>query len=867
MERLGHYEIVEKLGEGGMGVVYLARDTHLDRRVAIKVLPPGKEADRARRLRLVEEAKAASALSHPGIVTVHDVASDDGVDYIVMEHVQGTTLDALIPKKGLPLREALGYAVQIADAMAAAHEAGLVHRDLKPGNLMVTPAGRVKVLDFGLAKLRPQERVSEDAPTLTERTAEGTVVGTCAYMSPEQAEGRKVDARADVFSYGAVLYEMVTGQRAFKRDSQAATLAAVLRDEPAPPGQLVESLPPELERIVLRCLRKEPSRRFQTMADLRVALEEQREESDTRSGHRTAARATRGRWLPWLAAGLALAGAAAWFVHRYRPAALHATSPLPLTSFSGRIRNAAVSPDGKQVAFSWSGEKDDNYDLYVKLVGPGPPIRLTTDPSVEDSPAWSPDGQRIAFVRRWHQMRSAIVVIPALGGPERTVSEGAFGLGLAWSPDGASLIVPGRKRADAPHALSVLSLATGQWKPLTQPPAKAWSGDLWPTLSAGGELAFARGQTSANSEIYLLRLDKDLTPRGEPRRLTFEERASSQPAWSADGHWLVFASGAQQADFVATLMAIRASGPARKAEPLPGGATGEAPSISRTGNLVYVRALRDENIWRLPLVDGRPGRPERLLFSTRTDVEPRFSADGRQLLFTSNRSGSNEVWMCRADGSSPTQLTSTGANAARLSPDGKRVVLISNARGQFDLYVTTPNGAAPQLLDGDPSHDSAPSWSRDGGFVYFASNRQDDFQVWKMRPEPGAPPLRVTRHGGYAAIESVDGKTLYYARRDENAGWAIWKMPAGGGEETKLIPSLAAWGDFDVTDRGIFYVDSLGPGAKLRFYRFDDGSDSELLQLEHRPAFGLAASPDGRSVLFSQFDVDASELMLVESLR
>jgi len=265
---LGHYQITEKLGEGGMGVVYKARDTHLDRFVAIKVLPAEKVADPERKRRFIQEAKAASALNHPSIITIYDIDQADGVDFIAMEYVAGKTLDELIPRKGMRLSLALKYAVQIADALARAHGAGIIHRDLKPSNVMVDEHGLVKVLDFGLAKLT--EAAGPEAETVSTRTGEGAIVGTVAYMSPEQAEGKRIDTRSDIFSFGSMLYEMLTGQRAFRGDTRASTIASILKEEPKPISQVAEGLPRDAEKIVRRCLRKDPEHRFQTMADLRA---------------------------------------------------------------------------------------------------------------------------------------------------------------------------------------------------------------------------------------------------------------------------------------------------------------------------------------------------------------------------------------------------------------------------------------------------------------------------------------------------------------------------------------------------------------------------------------------------------------------
>jgi len=364
---ISHYRILEKLGEGGMGIVYKALDTHLDRLVAIKVLPSEKVADAERRRRFVQEAKAASALNHPNIITIYDIASENGADFMAMEYVPGKALNQLISRKGLPLGESLKYAVQIADALAAAHAAGIIHRDLKPGNVMVGGApertGFVKVLDFGLAKLTDKVESSEreftetinqdDAPA----TGEGTIVGTVSYMSPEQAEGKKVDGRSDIFSFGALLYEMVTGHRAFQGDSKLSTLSAILREEPKPASQIVGGLPRELERIISRCLRKNPERRFQTMADLKVVLEELKEESDsgTLGAVPVQSRRYRQRW-SWAFALVVVMGilaGALWFVRSTSKGPETPLTAVPLTTYPGFQREPSFSPDGNQVACTW----------------------------------------------------------------------------------------------------------------------------------------------------------------------------------------------------------------------------------------------------------------------------------------------------------------------------------------------------------------------------------------------------------------------------------------------------------------------------------------------------------------------------------
>jgi serine/threonine protein kinase len=436
-DTLGRYRLEAKLGEGGMGVVYRARDIHLDRLVAVKVLPADRVADADRKRRFVQEAKAASALNHPNIITIHDFAEERGTQFIVMEYVPGKALDQLIPPNGLRLAETLKYSIQIADALAKAHAAGIVHRDLKPANIMVTDESHIKVLDFGLAKLT-EAPTGADLATLTvqDRTEAGAIVGTISYMSPEQAEGKPVDARSDIFSFGAVLYEMVTGQKAFRGDSRASTLAAVLTQEPTPLNEAGPDVPQELEKLIARCLRKDRERRLQHAADLKVALLDLKEESD--SGRLVTARSKKPqptrRWWTWAALIVAVAVLAEsgwlWISRNKRDQASFTVKPI--TSYPGQAVSPSFSPDGSQVAFSWNGEKQDNADIYVKLVDSGAPMRLTTNPADDDNPAWSPDGRQIAFLRDAGNAGEELVLISPLGGVERKLADLRQGLNATW---------------------------------------------------------------------------------------------------------------------------------------------------------------------------------------------------------------------------------------------------------------------------------------------------------------------------------------------------------------------------------------------------------------------------------------------------
>jgi Tol biopolymer transport system component/predicted Ser/Thr protein kinase len=877
--RILHYDILEKLGEGGMGVVYKARDTHLDRFVAIKVLPAEKVADPERRRRFVQEAKAASALQHPNIITVHDIAQADGLDFIVMEYVAGKTLDEVIPRKGLRLSLALKYAVQVADALARAHGAGIIHRDLKPSNVMVDEHGLVKVLDFGLAKLT--EAAAATAETATMRTGEGTVLGTAAYMSPEQAEGKPIDSRSDVFSFGSVFYEMLTGQRAFPGDTAASTIASILREEPKPVSQVAEGLPRDAEKIVRRCLRKDRDHRFQTMADLKVALEELKEDSDSGKLDMAvvppAKSPRRRRGLLYSAAAVCVLLAAAAVTWRWAspPAQLAPPKLVPLTSFQGIEREPAFSPDGKQVAFSWNGPKEDNYDIYVMLIGTSAPVRLTTNPAFDRYPVWSPDGRRIAFMRYATTTRAAsVMLMSALGGSESRLAE-AVAIGLDWSPDGKFVAFPEVAAPGEVPQIVLLSPDTGERRIVKTPPPRE-EGDALPRFSPDGKaLAFYRLRQGP-SPIGIV----SLTGRpGEARMIRpAETNIGVTPfAWTPDSRELVF-SGTYRATR-SRVWRVAADGRTPPAEVVGIGQYANGIAIARQGGyLAYRRDWSDLNIWRIDLDRGRrTSAPVNLIASTLMDAAPGFSPDGRRIVFASNRSGNGEIWVSGADGSNQTQVTHLGARGTAgspaWSPDGRTIAFDATDAGGIQVYTLSAEGGPVKRLTDGSEFNVVPTWSRDSRWIYFTSDRSGSEQLWKM-PAGGGTPVQITRQGGANAMESADGASLYYATGTTKPG--TWKMPIGGGEEVLVldVPGAGRWEHMVLTGSGLYYIAPDGKELPARFaiffHDFATRQTTRVAQLAKPPSptsRSLALSPDGRTFLFTQLDASGSDLMLLENFR
>jgi serine/threonine protein kinase/Tol biopolymer transport system component len=891
---ISHYHILEKLGEGGMGLVYKARDSHLDRFVALKVLPSEKVADPERKKRFVQEAKTASALNHPNIIHIYDIDQQEGVDFIAMEFVPGKTLDQSIPRHGMRLNEALKMSVQMADGLAAAHAVGIVHRDLKPGNIMVAENGLVKVLDFGLAKLVEQPETGKpDAKTLpTEsdsQTEEGTILGTVSYMSPEQAEGKKLDARSDIFSFGAVLYEMVTGRRAFQGDSKASTVAAILKEEPKAASQIAEALPKELERVIVRCLRKDRERRFQTMADLKVALQELKEELDSGALEAlgTGEKAVRGGlWWAGVVTVVAIfvvgLGITGWlWLGPSKPVpTVSPVTAVPLTSYRGSEDYPSFSPDGTQVAFQWCQE-GQNCHIYIKQIGVEPPFQLTNATMDDYCPAWSPDGRSIAFIRQVEPKRWALMLIPQRGGSGRQlgavdvskIGNPLLGPYLAWTPDSKWLAFPDIQSDQSNFSLFLISVETLERRRLTTPPNAA-TGDTAPAFSPNGHtLVFNRNYIFSHSDLYLLQLGESYRPQGESKRVETGTTWNLGTAWTPDGREMVFASGGFDNTVLWRMELAKPGKPVRV--DLASDNAG-APSISRSGNRLACSVRRgDSNIWRVKLegTGGKAGKPVQFIASTKSEHSPAYSHDGKRIAYISSQSGTPEVWVCDGSGLNPEQLTSFGGPVVlgpKWSPDGQRIAFYAEQEGG-KVYVVSASGGAPRCLTPRVGGDSWPFWSQDGRWLYFASERSSPRAIWKMSPE-GEEAIQVTHTKEEADVphESPDGRYIYYSR-----GWpfavSIWRMAVGGGEVSKVLDSVHLMSSWTVRQEGIYFFtppDEKG-FSTLCLYEFATGKTKDILKLEREltDVGNVAISPDGQTILYSQSDESGSDLMLVENFR
>ncbi len=796
---LSHFKITAKLGEGGMGEVYEAWDERLERSLALKILPPEvvRNPDRVRRF--VQEAKSASALSHPHIITIYEIGeatptpapegagtegeplrpqaptpSSPSVHFIAMERIDGSTLKAKIHDDQASPKDLLRWLGQAAEGLAKAHAEGIVHRDLKPDNIMVTSDGYAKVLDFGLAKLtEPLTEVrGTHVPTMAgEETAEGAVMGTVGYRSPEQVQGKRVDYRTDIFSFGCLLYEAMTRQRPFEGETAVDTMHQILRAKPASVREVSPETPSAVRRVIRRCLAKDPERRYQSMKDLGLGLADlvdEWDELETRSDSVTSSSSgslapisappDRKRWLSLAAVvtiGTLSVLAIVQLIRSSNPPPAEVIQPVAsfsrITQQPGVEYEPSLSPDGRQVAYVSDAERED--DIYLLRVGGRNPVNLTEGSGTNDrAPAFSPDGEQIAFFS--DRDGGGIFVMGATGESVRRLTD--FGFNPTWSPDGQRIAFATERHSDpygrtAQSELWVVELAGGQPKRLSEGDA------MQPTWSPDGQaIAFwgLRDFSGGGSQREIGVIDAE----GRKSSWVTDDRAVDwSPVWSPDGGSLTYIS-------------------------------------DRGGSA---------NIWRIDLdpESGLPtGSPRPLTAPSRLVSRIAISADGKQLVFTDENVSSNvaRVELDSENGTGLPESVTRGSSEfiqAQASPDGEWVAFRS-AGGKEDLYVVRADGSDLLQLTDDSAKDRQPNWSADGERILFYSDRTGRYEFWVMNRDGS----------GLEQLTEGEGDSFFYPKwsPDEakivathSEASAIWNLSSSQpASEYELLPPIGDEGRY-----------------------------------------------------------------------
>ena len=841
--RLGPYEILASLGAGGMGEVYRARDSRLGRDVAIKVLPSSFSQDADRLRRFEQEARAAGVLNHPNITAVYDVGAVDGAPYVVQELLEGETLRSALAGGRLSTRRATDYALQIAHGLGAAHDKGIVHRDLKPENVFVTNDGRVKILDFGLAKLTQPDSggaPQTSLPTATAGTEPGVVLGTLGYMSPEQVRGRPADARSDIFSFGAILYEMLSGKRAFAGDSAADTMSAILKEDPPDLSISNQSISPGLERIVRHCLEKSPEQRFQAARDVAFAIESLSVPSGpvarADEGGRRRIRLAR----PIAAAGLLLGGLAIGLILSSRVLSRPIPQPpsLRYITSSGDDWAPSASPDGKTIAFV--SDRDGRRRVWLKQIEQGSEVALTE--GQDDNPRFSPDGSTVLFERIEAERRS-IYRHPILGGESRRVVEGAWG--GDWSPDGGRITyvrLGAGQGAEAPvrtdrvrsaAATIVVAQSDGSepktvadFSPLIVESPPRWSPDgRWIALAltrpastvvpqivlvssdgkrrrtlaparkarvgvlewngSGGELLYAQpesldySQVAAAGSVFVQNVET-----GHSRTLLSLPRATSTLSVVGEGHLALDLSAARQ-----TLRELPIGSPLGSARVLTGGSTADRqPAYAPDGEWVVFSGSREGHfaLWK---VSAKTGAMRRLTYGPSSDWDPAYADGGRRILFSSNRSGVFEIWIADAEGGGARQVTRDGVDAENPTATPDLSWITYTAGGGRGLWKIHPDGTGAALVtSGDGAHAEI---SPDGAWVLLFDQAEKRFALKVVALADGRPaPFLIDRLADGRARWMPDGRSIVFRDRDANGRWALFQQDFAPGRDTRATRRL-----------------------------------------------------------------------------